>query len=121
MAPAAKRVPVVTGAGQTNTLANAARLRAQLIGQEIAGGHAFEKHLLHQGEFRDLGIRTRTQFADHIESVVNTPPIASRQLSGGRTAYWDSSSTVVIGNPKAVDGGTAFQPTNGVAYFDALR
>ncbi|HJS03051.1 MAG TPA: hypothetical protein VJ832_06215 [Variovorax sp.] len=109
------------GAGEAGSLANAARLRGQLAGQEIAGGHAFEKHVLNQGEFKGLGIRTREQFANHIENVVNNPT-ASRQLSGGRSAYWqESSGTVVIRNPRAADGGTAFQPTNGRAYFDGLR
>lgn len=109
------------GAGEASSLANAARLRGQLAGQEIAGGHAFEKHVLNQGEFKGLGIRTREQFANHIENVVNNPT-ASRQLSGGRSAYWqESSGTVVIRNPRAADGGTAFQPTNGRAYFDGLR
>ncbi|MCB1569459.1 MAG: DUF637 domain-containing protein, partial [Xanthomonadales bacterium] len=111
----------VAGVGEAQSLANAARLRAQLAGQEIAGGHAFEMHVLNQGLFKDLGIRTREQFASHIENVVNNPT-ASRQLSGGRSAYWqESTGTVVIRNPRATDGGTAFQPTNGRAYFDGLR
>jgi filamentous hemagglutinin len=100
---------------------NAAKLNTQLTAQEIAGGHAFEKHVLNQGEFKGLGIRTREQFANHIENVINNPT-ASRQLSGGRTAYWqEPTGTVVIRNPRAVDGGTAFQPVNGRAYFDGLK
>jgi filamentous hemagglutinin len=109
------------GVGEASSLANAAGLRGQLAGKEIAGGHAFEKHVLDKGEFKGLGIRTREQFANHIENVVNNPT-ASRQLSGGRSAYWqDSTGTVVIRDPRAADGGTAFQPTNGRAYFDGLR
>jgi len=92
-----------------------------LVGKEIAGGHAFEKHVLDLGEFKGLGIRTREQFAGHIENVVNNPTSFS-ELSRGRSAYWsESTGTVVIRNPRAVDGGTAFQPTAGRAYFDALR
>lgn len=102
------------------SVANGARLRAQLAGREIAGGHAFEKHVLQQGEFAGLGIRTREQFARHIENVISNPT-ASRMLGGGRTAYWDdASSTVVIRNPRAADGGTAFQPVQGRAYFDDI-
>ncbi|MFM6370040.1 MAG: RHS repeat-associated core domain-containing protein, partial [Dolichospermum sp.] len=105
--------------GGAASAANAKRLKNQLIGQEIAGGHAFEKHILNRGEFP--GIRTRQQFSQHIENVVNHPT-ASKQLSNGRTAYWDDASgTVVIRNPKASDGGTAFQPTSGKSYFDNLR
>lgn len=32
-----------------------------------------------------------------------------------------ATGTVVIRNPSAVDGGTAFRPTNGRSYFDGLR
>jgi hypothetical protein len=109
------------GPGEARSLANAARLRGQLAGQEIAGGHAFEKHVLNQGEFKSLGIRTREQFAGHIENVLNNPT-ASRQLRDGRSAHWhESTGTVVIRNPRDTDGGTAFQPTGGRAYFDGLR
>ena len=77
--------------------------------------------MIQQGEFKSLGITTREQFASHIESVVNNPS-SFRKLSGGRTAYWDGvSGTVVIRNPKAIDGGTAFRPANGKAYFEGLR
>jgi filamentous hemagglutinin len=104
-----------------SSLANASRLRGYLAGQEIAGGHAFEKHVLQEGAFEGLGISTRDQFARHIENVINNPT-ATRQLSGGRTAYWDdATNTVVIRNPRSADGGTAFQPVNGRAYFDALK
>ncbi len=47
---------------------------------------------------------------------------ATKQLSNGRSAYWDDASgMVVIRNPNAVDGGTAFKPTNGKSYFNNLR
>ncbi|WP_188637337.1 DUF637 domain-containing protein, partial [Halopseudomonas pertucinogena] len=109
------------GVSDPASLANAAKLRGKLAGQEISGGHAFEKHVIQRGEYKDIGITTRDQFASHIESVVNNPS-SFRQLGGGRTAYWDDvSGTVVIRNPKAVDGGTAFRPTNGKAYFEGLR
>jgi RHS repeat-associated protein len=111
---------VTKGASEASSLANAARLRGQLAGQEIASGHAFEKHVIQQSEFKNLGIRTREQFANHIENVINNPT-ATRQLSGGRTAYWDDATgTVVIRNPRATDGGTAFRPTLGRKYFDEI-
>jgi hypothetical protein len=90
------------GLGQASSLANAARLRGQLAGQEIAGGHAFEKHVLQQGEFNGLGIGSREQFANHIENIVNNPT-ALRQLSGGRSAYWDNASGTV-GDQKSARG-----------------
>jgi hypothetical protein len=89
---------------------------AKLIGDEISGGHAFDKHVIEQGEFP--GVTTRRQFADMIEDAVMNGE--SRVLSGERTAYW-SEGTVVIRNPDAPDGGTAFRPTNGYDYFLGLH
>ncbi|WP_305038496.1 MULTISPECIES: hemagglutinin repeat-containing protein [unclassified Enterobacter cloacae complex] len=106
---------------EAHSSTNGKNLNSELVGKEIAGGHAFEKHVLQQGEFTGLGIRTRSQFAQHIENVVKNPT-STKELSNGRSAYWDQSTgTVVIRNPKASDGGTAFRPVNGRAYFDNLR
>jgi RHS repeat-associated protein len=94
---------------------------------KIANGHAFAKHVQGIGAaagdnlFRGLGISTVAQFEAHIGKIVANPT-AQRALSGGRTAFWDGKTkTVVIFNPKAVDAGTAFQPTNGMAYFNSLK
>lgn len=102
-----------------SSAADAARLRSQLTAEEIAGGHAFDKHIIQRGEFPE--ITTRQQFSDHIESIINNPS-AVRSLSNGRVAYWDDASgTVVIRNPIGIDGGTAFKPTQGKTYFDNLQ
>nr|WP_256378847.1 SpvB/TcaC N-terminal domain-containing protein [Bradyrhizobium sp. Ai1a-2] len=116
-----------SGAPKTSTgaesAADAVRLRSQLAAQEIAGGHAFTKHVLTEGNFtnfKGLGIRTREQFARHIEGIINNPT-ATKQLGGGRTAYWDeASSTVVIRNPSAADGGSAFQPFKFRSYLNDI-
>jgi filamentous hemagglutinin len=98
---------------------NAAALRDRLTAEEISGGHAFDKHVVQQGEFP--GTTTRQQFAGQIEDVIRNHT-HYRELSNGRVAYWDDATgTVVIRNPKAVDGGTAFKPRNGKAYFDGLK
>lgn len=89
---------------------------AKLIGDEISGGHAFDKRVIEQGEFP--GVSTRGQFASMIEDAVMNGE--SRILSGGRTAYWNDG-TVVIRNPGAADGGTAFRPANGHDYFLGLH
>ncbi|MGY2292801.1 two-partner secretion domain-containing protein [Pseudomonas sp. SDO528_S397] len=116
----AKATDGTTSSGAENAL-NAGKRRAQLTADEIADGHAFEKHVIQQGEYQDLGITTREEFSNHIEEIVNNPT-SFRELSGGRSAYWDDASgTVVIRNPKAADGGTAFRPTSGRTYFDNLR
>lgn len=94
---------------------------------KIAGGHAFEKHVLGSGAhaadglFRGLGIRTVAQMEAHISSVMANPT-AQKTLSGGRMAYWDAStSTVVIHNPRSRDLGTAFQPKDGIGYYNSLK
>jgi filamentous hemagglutinin len=91
-------------------------LKNKLIAEEIAGGHAFTKHILTQGEFPGW-IRTRAQFAKHIENVLNDPA-QIKKLRNNREAYWQQEGgTIVIRDPSALDGGTAFQPRNGVIYF----
>ena len=89
---------------------------ARLIGEEISGGHAFDKHVIERNEFP--GVTTRGDFAGIIEDAVMNGE--SRVLSGGRTAHW-SDGTVVIRNPGTPDGGTAFRPDNGYDYFLGLH
>lgn len=116
--PVAVETGVAAETGASNA-ANAGRLRAQLAGERIASGHAFDKHVIQGGEFP--GITTRPQFAAHIENAIKGAS-EYRELLRGRTAYWDSSTrTVVIRDPGAIDGGTAFRPTQGKTYFDNLR
>ncbi|MDO9666176.1 hypothetical protein [Glaesserella parasuis] len=94
------------------------KLKANLIGKEISDGHAFSKHVIKQGEFKNVNVSTREKFEKHIENVVNNYT-SFKELSNGRSAYWhEPSGTVVIRNPKAKDGGTAFQPKDGRKYFD---
>ncbi|WP_304363279.1 hypothetical protein, partial [Gilliamella sp. Bim1-2] len=106
---------------QAHNAANSPRHNAELVGKEIAHGHAYYKHVIKQEEFKDLGITTKEQFAKHIENVVSNYT-SFKELSGGRTAYWhEQTGTVVIRNPKAKDGGTAFRPVDKRKYFDDLR
>lgn len=104
------------GAGGAADAASGARLSARLAADEIASGHAYTKHVVQRGEFP--GIRTRTQFADMVENVINNYDDV-RHLSGGRTAYW-RDGVVVIRNPGAPDGGSAFVPRDGYDYFLGL-
>ena len=105
-------MPRVTAASM-----NATFLRHQQIAADIAGGHAFAKHVICQGEFPGW-IRTRKQFTQHIEKILNNPD-EIKKLKNQRIAYWDyNSGTVVIMNPNAIDKGTAFQPTEGFDYFE---
>lgn len=89
----------------------------QKIASQIAQGHAFEKHVLMQGEFPGW-IRTRKQFAEHIENVLNNPT-QTKALNNDRIGFWhQETGTVIIRNPKDPDGGTAFQPKTGINYYE---
>ncbi|URF02682.1 DUF637 domain-containing protein [Cupriavidus campinensis] len=108
------------GADSAANTANSERLANQLTAEQIANGHAFDKHVLIQNEFGG-SITSKQQFAEKIETILNNPS-ATKQLSNERAAYWDDATgVVIIVNPKASDRGTAFKPTNGKIYFDNLR
>lgn len=96
----------------TPTLNN---LNLRLAAQEIAGGHAYAKHAA------ELGAKSPAEFATRIESIMANPTMM-RTLSNGRIAYWhQASATVVIRDPSALDGGTAFMARDGANYFLKLR
>jgi len=63
-----------------DNVADGLRVRNQLAGQEIAGGHAFGKHAA------EFGFKSPAQMASQVESVMTNPP-AVRNMSRGRTAY----------------------------------
>ncbi|MFB9135580.1 two-partner secretion domain-containing protein [Vibrio olivae] len=103
--------------GDASSFASGSNLNKQLTAQEIANGHAFDKHVLKQGEFPD--VRTRQQFQNHVEDVLHNPSEV-RYYKDGRTVYiQDSSSTVVIRNSGAGES-TAFQPSDWTEYLDTL-
>ena len=94
------------------------------IAKKISSGHAFKKHVKatfrNNKPFKDIGVNSQAAFAKHIENVIRAPT-AIKTLDRSRKAYWHRpSGTVVIHNPKADDGGTAFRPGNGKEYFDGL-
>jgi hypothetical protein len=101
--------------------ANAAHLRSLLIAEEVAQGHAFEKHVVERGEFSSLGIRTREQFQSHVEGIVNHPEIPKRYAVDGTTYYLDESTrTNVIQGQRGE--ATAFRSDYGVGqYRDSHR
>lgn len=96
-------------------------IASRVVGPRVAAGqiarHAFRKHVVEGGEF--LGVRTVEQFATVIDDVMRNAT-HTRVLSGGRTAYW-RDGVVVIVNPSAPGGGTAFVPKQGFEYFLALQ
>lgn len=48
---------------------------------DIANGHAYDKHILNKNEFPGYEFRTRSQFADFIDSIISKPT-QSGQLTG---------------------------------------
>ena len=92
------------------------KLFGQLLGESVAKGHAFEKHVLVQGEFAGLGIRTRAQFAAFIEAIVQNPGTEVRYARDG-TMYFldDSTRTIVIAGERGEP--TAFRPRRWFEYL----
>ena len=87
--------------------------------QKIASGHAFEKHVIKNGEFPD--VKTQEQFAEIIDGVMGNPT-HQRELLNDRTAFFDDSSGIlVIRDANSPDGGTTFIPTDGLDYFLQLK
>jgi hypothetical protein len=115
------RVAAGLGAQIRRVLTDSAAIA--LAAKKIANGHAFKKHVKGEGtnakkEFEDMKITTETQFESHISQVMQHPS-ESKDLSNGRSAYWDNASgTIVLHNPGAADDGTCFRPTAGKAYYD---
>lgn len=89
-----------------------------MVAEQLAKGHAYDKHVVDDAEYPEID--SRSAFADLVEDVM-TSPDATKPLPGDRQASWQAKTrTVVILNPKDPDGGTAFRPAQGKAYFDDL-
>jgi hypothetical protein len=93
---------------------------AQLkIAKAIAGGHAYEKHVVEEKLFPE--VKSTSDFVDVIAKVLANPT-HHRELENDREAYFDkTSNTIVIYNPHAKDRGTCFRPRNGLKYFEGLK
>ena len=118
-------LPVVPALGTIARVAKGAEkaIETAEVASKIAKGHAFEKHLMNGKEFEQFGIRSQQQFADFVGGIMKNASGADvKQLSKGRTAYWDTKTgTAVIHDPMHVDAGTAFRPAAGREYFDKLK
>lgn len=64
-----------SGRAPASSAAQGAHLRGQLTAEQIAGGHAYRKHA---GEFP--GIKSQSQFKDHIEDVILNPTAPARPV-----------------------------------------
>src|SRR5439155_10817131 len=92
--------------------------KAGRIAENIATGHALEKHLI---EYSEIGIQDATEFKVYVDSVMLNPT-SYKPLERGRVGFLDESTgTVVIYDPKNPDLGTAFIPPDPVGYYNNLR
>ncbi|MFV0456378.1 MAG: hypothetical protein ACK5NQ_15565, partial [Pseudomonas sp.] len=105
-------VPGAKGSSGAESAINQGRLNSQLLAEEVASGHAFQKHVVERQEFADLGISTKSQFQSFVEKVVSNPAIDRRQAVDGTVYYLDSSTkTIVIRGQRGE--ATAFRPDKG--------
>lgn len=59
----------------------------------IACAHAYDKHVVQQGEFP--GITSRAQFQQLIQDTIEDPT-AEKSLSNDRHAYWNGNEDMVV-------------------------
>jgi hypothetical protein len=89
------------------------------IAKAIAGGHAYEKHVIEEKLFPE--VKSERDFIELIGKILANPT-HHRELENEREAYFDNkSNTIVIYNPRAKDKGTCFRPRAGLKYFDNLK
>ena len=100
------------GSSGAESAINQGRLNSQLLAEEVASGHAFQKHVVERQEFAVLGISTKSQFQSFLEKIVSNPAIERRQAVDGTVYYLDSATkTIVIRGQRGE--ATAFRPDKG--------
>ncbi len=108
---------VAKGSSGAESAINQGRLNSQLLAEEVASGHAFQKHVVERQEFADLGISTKNQFQNFVENIVSNSAIDRRVSVDGTTYYLDSSTkTIVIRGQRGE--ATAFRPDQGGVGWD---
>lgn len=100
------------------------------ISQKISRGHAYEKHVVKEGRFTggndekygfDLFIRSRDDFARHIENTITDPATEAFHAENGRDVYYnDITNTIVIVNSIEQDRGTCYRDRNKYKEFSRL-
>jgi hypothetical protein len=104
--------------------------------KKIAYGHAFDKHVLGEGNrdgeefkkgrriagkaFPNESITTREQFAKLLQDIVEkTKSKKPSEKFRGKFYYWDDrTGTFIVYDPRNRDRGTAFRPFRGKKYYD---
>jgi hypothetical protein len=105
------------GSSGAESSVNGKRYYSQILAEEVASGHAYDKHVVTGQEFADLGINTRGQFQELIENIVLNPATEVRRAVDGTTYYLDNETkTIVIRGQRGE--ATAFRPDKGGAGWD---
>ncbi|MEB0109677.1 hypothetical protein [Pseudomonas sp. MH9.3] len=99
----------VKGSTGAESAINQGKLNSQLLAEEVANGHTFEKHVVERQEFADLGISTKSQFQSFVEKIVSNPEIERRQSIDGTTYYLDNSTKTIVISAQRGEA-TAFRP-----------
>jgi hypothetical protein len=86
---------------------------ARWAAAERIAQHSYWKHVIEQREFT----ATYRDFTSIVYETLARPSF-SRDLQGGRTAYWNSSKNMIVFiNPNNPARSTAFVPRQGISYF----
>lgn len=98
----------------------AVRMREQAnwsVGQKIAYGPTYAAH------HKEFDFSSPDQMASHIDRVIGYASTShTKQLSGGRIAYWDDRThALILVEPNSAAGGTFFKPVQGYPYFKDLK
>ncbi|MEB2872918.1 hypothetical protein [Pseudomonas rhizosphaerae] len=105
------------GSSGAESAINQGRLNSQLLAEEVASGHAFQKHVVERQEFANLGISTKNQFQNFVENIVSNPAIERRQSVDGTIYYLDSSTKTIVTRGQRGEA-TAFRPDQGGVGWD---
>jgi hypothetical protein len=95
-------------------------LNTQLAAEEIASGHAFDKHVLGIGtqsgvnEFADLGIQTKQQFQSFIENLISNATDIRYAKDGTKFVIDHNTRTIIVISKRGES--TAFRPDFGVGW-----
>lgn len=97
---------------QVDALRDEVEAARDAVSQKIAAGHGFK----HAGE---VGASTRDEFAVIVRQTMASPFSQVKELSGGRTLFYNARNNIVVFvNPADQDRGTMFKPLKGQAYVD---
>lgn len=97
---------------QIDGLRDEVEVARDTVSKKIAAGHGF-KHA------DELGVTTRMEFAGIARAVIADPLSQVKDLSGGRTLFYNAKNNIVVFvNPLDQDRGTMFKPMDRQAYVD---